>query len=55
MQTDRPKIPLAAVAGQIWCVVVIGTYLWANTGYYSEKLSAFGRYAVQIVWGNHWN
>jgi len=35
-----------------WCGMVTISYLWVNVGYYSEKISAFGRFAINLIGGN---
>lgn len=49
MRSRQQKLMVWPFLGIIWCATVWLTYIWANTGYYTEKLTAFVGYALRLL------
>ncbi len=52
MASQQQKQLIWVSLGVGWCGVVMVSYLSANTGYYAEKITAFGGYFLRILGSN---
>jgi len=48
MKAQQQKRLIWPLLGIAWCALVWLSYIAANTGYYAEKLSAFGGYILRL-------
>lgn len=49
MNPDQEISPIIVSLSVLWVVCVSVFYLWSNTGYYNEKIGAFGNFFLKIL------
>jgi hypothetical protein len=49
MESEESRKVLAPAAGIAWCVTVLVTYYVFSLSYYTEKISVFGAFFVDLL------